>query len=140
MIGSNPVGASKLFQGVRMRSGARFVFTGLTVAVMTMISACNAIPPVGPATEKQEQELSQSDQQPRVPNEYLVKLAPDANEGVISEYYGRFGIKYVHELEDNETFLLVLSNDPGPQEMGQLIRGESRIKAIQPNLIQWDYR
>ena len=120
-----------------MRSGARFVFMGTIVAAMTMVSACNAIPPGGSATQ---QGLSQSEQQPRVPNEYLVKLAPDANEGVISEYYGRFGIKYIHEMEDSETFLLVLSNDPGPQEMGQLIRDESRIEVIQPNLIQWDYR
>ena len=123
-----------------MRSGAHFVFMGSIVAAMTMVSACSAIPAAGSATEKHEQEQQQSEQQPRVPNEYLVKLAPDVNEGVIAEYYGRFGIKYIHELEDNETFLLVLSNDPGPQEMGQLVRDESRIKVIQPNLIQWDYR
>jgi hypothetical protein len=117
-----------------MRSGAHFVFTGLIVATMAMISACNAVPPAGSATLVQEQE------QPRVPNEYLVKLAPDANESVISQYYGRFGIKYIHELEDDETFLLILSNDPGPQQLEQLIQNESRIRAIQPNLIQWDYR
>lgn len=130
--------ASTLFQGVGMRSGAHLVLMGSIVAAMAMVSACSVVPAAGSATEQQE--LSQSEQQPRVPNEYLVKLAPDTNEGVIAEYYGRFGIKYIHELEDNETFLLVLANDPGPQEMGHLIRGESRIKTIQPNLIQWDYR
>lgn len=74
-----------------------------------------------------------------MPNEYLVTLAPDINESVISEYYGRFGIKYLHALGD-ETFLLILSNDPGPQEMEVLIEDESRIKVVQPNLIYWDYR
>lgn len=75
----------------------------------------------------------------RVPNEYLVTLAPDENESVISQYYGRYGIKYVHLLEE-DTFLLVVSDDPGPQEMAAQASKESRIRVIQPNLIQWDYR
>jgi hypothetical protein len=75
----------------------------------------------------------------RVPDEYLVKLAPHVDEAIIFEYYGRFGIKYLHELED-ETFLLIVRDDPGPQEMEDLIYDESRIQAVQPNIISWTYR
>lgn len=121
-----------------MKSGSHIVLIGLVIAAMATVSACTAITTPESATEAQQP--PQSEQPPRVPNEYLVTLSPHVNENVITEYYGRFGIKYVHALEDEETYLLVLSNDPGPKQLEQLIQNESRIKAIQPNLIQWDYR
>ncbi len=117
--------------------GANLLFLGAIIATMTTVSACTHTPgatrtPTSPARVF-------SDDQPRVPNEYLVTLAPNEGDSVISNHYGRFGIKYLHALEQ-ETFLLVLSNDPGPQKMEALIRGDSRIKFVQPNLIYWDYR
>lgn len=78
-------------------------------------------------------------EQARVPNEYLVTLSPGSDEGIISKHYGRFGIKYLHALEE-ETFLLIVSNDPGPREMEALIQDDSRIKLVQPNIIYWGYR
>lgn len=116
-----------------------FAFLGLVAAVTASVSACTH---TFPTTElaAANQELPQVEQPaPRVPNEYLVTLAPDMDESVISKYYGRFGIKYLHALGD-ETFLLILSDDPGPQAMEVLIQDESRIKVVQPNLIHWDYR
>lgn len=78
-------------------------------------------------------------QQARVPEEYLVTLAPDVDERVISEFYGRFGIKELDALGD-ETYLLVLTNDPGPQEMEELVSDDTRFKAVQPNIIYWANR
>lgn len=115
----------------------RVVLLGLTAAVMAMFSAC-ALTHSTPVSTAEKQN-SDEDQQPRVPNEYLVTLAPHVEEAIIYEYYKRFGIKYVHELAD-ETYLLVLSDDPGPHEMKVLIQDESRIKLVQPNLVHWDYR
>ncbi len=74
-----------------------------------------------------------------MPDEYLVTLAPNVDEAIIYEYFRRFGIKYVHDLGE-ETYLLIVAHDPGPHEMDMLIRDESRIKLVQPNLIHWDYR
>lgn len=111
---------------------------GLMAVVMSMFSGCAVTPPAQESpvekytTEKAEQE-------PRVPDEYLVTLAPDADEAVIFKYYKRFGIKYLHQLE-GETYLLILSSDPGPHEMDVLVESEARIKLVQPNLIHWDYR
>ena len=121
-----------------MRHGASLVLPGVIVAVMVTISACTHTPATrGPVAAKPAAVLS--GERPRVPNEYLVTLAPDVNDDVISTYYGRFGIKYLHALED-ETFLVILANDPGPQKMEALIQGDSRIKFVQPNLIYWGYR
>ena len=79
------------------------------------------------------------EEQPRVPDEYLVTLAPDVDKGIIFEYYGSFGIKDVFAL-GGETFLLVLVNDPGPKKMESVINEENRIVVVQPNLIYWDNR
>ena len=119
-----------------MGRGVRIVLTGLIVVLMAMVSACAHTPPVSEPAAEQDSVPPQ--QRPRVPNEYLVMLAPDVNESIISEYYGRFGIKHVHALEE-DTYLLILSDDPGPQEMTYLIQNEARIKMVQPNLILWDY-
>lgn len=74
-----------------------------------------------------------------MPDEYIVTLAPDVDRDIIFKYYGSFGIKDIYALGD-ETFLLVLLNDPGPQKMESLINAEERIVVVQPNLIYWDNR
>ncbi len=119
-----------------MERGMRIVLLGSIVAAM--VSACVQTPttPVSPAATK---EPAKADLQARVPNEYLVTLTPEAEESIIVQYFGRFGIKYVHVLEE-QTFLLILNNDPGPQVLDLLIQDESRIRTVQPNLVHWDYR
>ncbi len=121
-----------------VRHGTSLVLPGVVVAAMVTISACTHTPATRGAVAAKPAPV-RSGEQPRVPNEYLVTLAPDVNDDVISTYYGRFGIKYLHALED-ETFLVILANDPGPQKMEALIQGDSRIKFVQPNLIHWGYR
>jgi hypothetical protein len=121
---------------LKVGRGVNLFFSGLIVAVMAMVSACAQIPQTPAAAAP---EPARSEPQARVPNEYLITLAPDVDDRIISKYYGRFGIKYLHALAE-ETFLLILSNDPGPREMESLIHGDSRIKLVQPNIIYWDYR
>ncbi len=117
-----------------MGSGRRVVTVGLAIAAAVAISACTHAPAapsyVGP---------ERTEQQARVPDEYLVTLAPDVDESVISEFYGRFGIKELDALGD-ETYLLVLTSDPGPQEMEDLVSEDARFKAVQPNIIYWANR
>ncbi len=121
-----------------MVRGVNFVIRSLVIVVATMASACTHTPSAS-GLAITGQESASLEEKARVPNEYLVTLAPDVGDGVISVYYARFGIKYLRALAD-ETFLLVLSNDPGPRQMATLIRGDLRIKLIQPNIIYWDYR
>jgi hypothetical protein len=135
-----PICTASVQQGAQavVRS-ANFDFLGLIVIVMATVSACTHTPPT-PEMAAEKQAPAQAEKEaPRVPNEYLVTLAPDMDESVIPQYYGRFGIKYLHAL-GGETFLLILADDPGPQAMKVLIQDESRIKVVQPNLIYWDYR
>ncbi|HLP97981.1 MAG TPA: hypothetical protein VK149_06015 [Sideroxyarcus sp.] len=66
-------------------------------------------------------------------------LTSGADESVITEHYARFGIKDINALGD-EAYLLILSNDPGPEQMEALILDDDRVKAIQPNLIYWSNR
>lgn len=73
-------------------------------------------------------------QQSRVPGEYLVTLAAQADVKAIADLYGRYGIKGIKELGKN-VYLVTLAEDPGPAAMDKL-RGESaRIKAVQPNYV-----
>ncbi|MBU1775918.1 MAG: hypothetical protein KJ899_04690 [Gammaproteobacteria bacterium] len=72
----------------------------------------------------------------RVPGEYLVSLATDTSEEAIVDRYSQLGIKEVNALGD-ETYLLVLANDPGPREMTRLIDDDFRFRLVQPNIIYW---
>jgi len=71
-------------------------------------------------------------QQTRVPGEYIVTLAEPADVKAISDLYGRFGIKEIRKLGAN-TFLLMLTEDPGPATMESLRAGGVGIKAVEPN-------
>ena len=120
-----------------MGSGMRIVSPGLIIAAAVAVSACTHAP-IAPSPALAAAPV-RAERQARVPDEYLVTLAPDVDEGAIPELYGRFGIKELNALGD-ETYLLVLANDPGPQEMEELISNDSRFKAIQPNIIYWANR
>jgi hypothetical protein len=117
----------------------------LIVAVMGAVSACSSPSPVAcaplspPHAAVPKPTPVPAENQPRVPDEYLVTLAPDVDKGIIFQYYGNFGIKDIFAL-GGETFLLVLIHDPGPQKMVALVDEDSRVMAVQPNLIYWDNR
>lgn len=119
-----------------MGSGRRVVTAGLAIAAA--ISACTHAP-VAPSHAAVHAAPERPAQQARVPDEYLVSLAPDVDERVISEFYGRFGIKELDALGDG-TYLLVLTNDPGPQAMEALVSDDTRFRAVQPNIIYWANR
>ena len=110
-----------------MKRVKHMVLPGLMAVAMSMFSAC-AVTPSAPESAVEKHNSEQAEQQPRVPDEYLVTLAPDVDEAIIYEYYKRFGIKYLHLL-DGETYLLILSNDPGPHAMDVLIENEIAYQA-----------
>jgi hypothetical protein len=123
-----------------MGSGRRVVTFGLAIATAVVIPACTHAPAAPSHAGAAAHPLPErAEQQARVPDEYLVTLAPDVDERVISEFYGRFGIKELDALGD-ETYLLVLTNDPGPQEMENLVGDDARFRAVQPNIIHWANR
>jgi hypothetical protein len=121
-----------------MERGLHFVVLNLIVVLTAIISACTQTSQSLAGIVKKP-ELSTSDEKPRVPDEYLVTLAPDADKGVIAERYGRFGIKDIYAL-GGETYLLVLFNDPGPRKMEAVINDDTRVMIIQPNIVYWDHR
>ena len=73
-------------------------------------------------------------QQTRVPGEYIVTLAEPADLKAISNLYGRFGIKEIRKFGAN-TFLLMLTADPGPASMESLRADNARVKAVEPNYV-----
>ncbi len=115
-------------------------FSSIAAVMVAALSACTHASVVVPASSAAKaSSLARAETQPRVPGEYLVRLALGVDEAVIFERYSHFGIKQVSALGD-ETFLLILSNDPGPQQMEALILDEERIEAIQPNIVYWANR
>lgn len=115
-----------------------FTILNLSMVVLLAVSACAHQSQKLSSTEPKAA-ITIANEQPRVPDEYLVTLAPDADKGVITEYYGRYGIKDIYAL-GGETYLLVLLNDPGPVSMVSLVDADDRIMAVQPNLVYWDNR
>jgi hypothetical protein len=124
-----------------MGRAVRFMVLGWLIALMVMVSACTHPPQItqAPASTGAKPEPGLAEEEPRVPDEYLITLSPDADKDVIAEHYGRYGIKDIYAL-GGETYLLVLVNDPGPHQMVALVDEDSRVMAIQPNLVFWDNR
>ena len=110
----------------------------LIVAAMILVSACTQTSQML-ADGKAKMKYSTYAEKPRVPDEYLVTLSPDADKRIIAEHYGRFGIKDIYAL-GGETYLLVVLNDPGLKKMEDAIDDDSRVMAVQPNLVYWDKR
>lgn len=115
-----------------------FAVLGWIVVLMVMVSACTHTSPIAVSPETKSTIIIAKDE-PRVPDEYLITLSPDADRGIIAEYYGKYGIKDIFAL-GGETYLLVLHNDPGPQTVLSLVFEDDRIMAVQPNIIYWHYR
>ena len=70
--------------------------------------------------------------QARIPGEYLVTLAPGAEAKAIADTFGRFGIKATRQL-GRDTFLVTLTEDPGPVAMDELGRKNNAVRSVQPN-------
>lgn len=75
---------------------------------------------------------SAQSQQARRPGEYLVTLAPHADEKSIRTVYGHLGVKAIKTVSKN-VYLLTVVEDPGPAVMESLRRGSRVIRAVQPN-------
>jgi len=73
-------------------------------------------------------------QHTRVPGEYLVTLAADAEVKAIADLYGQFGFKGIKDL-GHDVFLVTLIEDPGPARMEKLRGRNTHIKAVQPNYV-----
>lgn len=75
---------------------------------------------------------SAQSQEARQPGEYLVTLAPGADENAIRDVYGRFGIKTIKALP-KDVYLVTVAEDPGPAVMQQVGLESALVKAVQPN-------
>jgi hypothetical protein len=115
-----------------------FVLLNLIIVALALVSACAQTSRTLARVEATP-ELATPEEKPRVPDEYIITLSPEADKGIIAEHYGRFGIKDIYAL-GGETYLLVLQNDPGPRKMEAMINDDTRVMIIQPNLVYWDHR
>jgi hypothetical protein len=106
------------------------------LALVAGLAACGQAPARTEATTARK---SWPEQQARVPNEYLVTLAPGVDADTISKRFGPYGVRDVHELGD-ETYLVVLTRDPGPGELLKMVLDDDNFRALQPNIIQWTKR
>ncbi|MHB8345592.1 MAG: hypothetical protein ACYDHM_00155 [Acidiferrobacterales bacterium] len=105
----------------------RWVF-GLTVlAAASGMPACSQVSPRAPAIKLGSHQI-------RVPGEYLVTLAPGTSTEVIAALYGRFKIRRIRALGD-DTFLMAIGKDPGPDRIERLRFGNQQIRAVEPNLV-----
>ena len=107
----------------------RLIALAVALAGTTAGSACGDTP-----GKSQAATADGWSQQTRVPGEYLVTLAAQADVKAISDLYGRFEIKGIRELGHN-VFLVTLTEDPGPARMEKLRGGNVHIKAVQPNFV-----
>ena len=112
----------------------------LSVSIITLlaaqatISACANSPAVEMSKAQQSMTTPSKKQQTRVPGEYIVTLGTGEDESAISDQYARLGIKNIKAL-GNSTFLLIITDDIGPEDMRTIGSQDSRIKAVQPNYI-----
>ena len=107
----------------------RLIALAVTLAGVGAASACGS-----PAPHAPEPAAAAGARQSRVPGEYLVTVAARNGVEAIAELYGRFGIKGIQDLGHN-VFLVTLTEDPGPARMEQLLGGNARIRAVQPNFV-----
>lgn len=119
-----------------MGRGRNIVSLGMCAAMMFALSACTSNLPVETKNTAGRLPVMEVEERARVPGEYLVSLATDTSEEAIVDRYSQLGIKEVNALGD-ETYLLVLANDPGPREMTRLIDDDFRFRLVQPNIIYW---
>ena len=121
-----------------MHSDLRNLALLTLVAVSTVACAHAPANPPAAAKDPAPVQVGAKAEQGRAPGEYLVTLASGADAKVISEVYGRFGIKGVNAMGSG-MFHLILSEDPGPAKMEEMRKQDDRIKAVQPNFVYRAY-
>jgi hypothetical protein len=110
-----------------MQYGRRRIGLGVAITALAAGSACSQTP-----RDPAPAPVDFSSRQTRVPGEYIVTLAADADVNAIVDLYGRFGIKATQGLGRN-VFLVRLTEDPGPAKLEELRSQNAQIKAVQPN-------
>lgn len=114
----------------------------LLTLVAASTAACGhapANPPVASSSnDPATVQLAPATEPTRAAGEYLVTLADGVDAKVISDVYGRFGIKGVNAMGAG-LFHLILSEDPGPAKMEEIRKQDARIKAVQPNYVYRAY-
>jgi hypothetical protein len=115
------------------------------LVLLTLVAASTAAcarapanPPAAVTNDSAPVQVGAKAEQGRAAGEYLVTLASGADAKVISDVYGRFGIKAVNAMGSG-IFHLILSEDPGPAKMEEMRKQDDRIKAIQPNFVYRAY-
>ncbi len=109
----------------------------LSTLVAASTAACghaSASPPAAATKGPVPAQLVPAAEPTRAAGGYLVTLVSGADARVISDVYGRFGIKGVNAMGSG-MFHLILSEDPGPAKMEEIGKQDPRIKAVQPNYI-----
>lgn len=117
-----------------MRHKIRSVSIFFLFASLAVTSACGHSSSIETSQTQQPMHTSSNNQQTRVSGEYLVTLAAGESERAITERYARFGIKSIQALGNN-TFLLSITDDIGPEGIHMIIEQDTRFKAVQPNFI-----
>jgi len=113
-----------------VKAGARIL---IWVAIIVAGAAAGCARDDVPGNRKAAPAESWS-RQTRVQGEYLVTVAADGDVKAIASLYGRFQVKETKDLGNN-VFLVTLAEDPGPETMEKLRKGNIHIKAVQPNYI-----
>lgn len=116
-----------------MRYEIRMASIFIAIATLATISACGHTT-AGEVPRSKMTPISRAEQQTRMPGEYLITLAAGENERIISESFAHFGIKNIQALGNN-TFLLRITEDIGPDGVRAIIEQDTRFKAVQPNFI-----
>ena len=70
----------------------------------------------------------------RIPKQYIVTLKNAANDKILREAFSLCGIKSIKSLSKGR-YLLILENDPGPEEVAKLAATIPDVHYIQPNYI-----
>ena len=70
----------------------------------------------------------------RLPGQYIVTLKEGANADVLKQVFQSYGIKSMRDLSRGR-YLVILEQDPGPEEMTKQTANSSEIEDVQPNYI-----
>lgn len=121
-----------------MRLSINIYSLGIRAALALALTAC-AHEPAERAESERPGVAMELEDKARVPGEYLVSLVPDTSETAIADRYGQFGIAEVTALGE-EVYLLVLTRDPGPRTMAEMVQDDFRFRGVQANIIYWTHR
>ncbi|MDH4199629.1 MAG: hypothetical protein OEV66_04535 [Spirochaetia bacterium] len=67
-------------------------------------------------------------------NEYLVTVKSGANEKEVRRAFAQYKIHSIAKIAER-VFLIVISEDPGPEQMEKTAKTSQKIEAVQPNFL-----